>query len=100
MQKDSCSESSVDSPIYNSYSSKKEDSIAGFQEGWPVDKWVTKYQQHFFLEKPKVEEMNNIYSFPNQDDVGLHNFQEYEVVSSLSRQLYDPIADYMTTLFC
>lgn len=69
LQKDSCEEFSVDSLIHDSYSSDNEESIADFQEGWPIEKWVAKDQQQVFIEKYKVEELNGIYSCPDQEDI-------------------------------
>lgn len=96
LQKDSFQEFSVDSPIYDSYISDNEKSIANFQEGWPIEKWVVKGQQQVFLEKYKVEEFNSICGYPDQEDIGRRTVYENEVAIKFPFQLYDPIADHMT----
>jgi len=68
-QKDSCQEFSTDSPIYDSYSSDNEEFAANFQEGWPIEECVVKDQQQVFLEKAKVEEMDNVCGCPGQEDI-------------------------------
>ena len=50
--------------------------------------------------QPQIEESNSegrclVQRILHQQDV-----QEKEVVENLSHQFYDPVADYMTTLFC
>jgi len=85
--------------IYDSYYSKEDEMVTDCQRDLLTSNWGECFQQQFFLEKSKAEELNNICSCPNQEDIGQQTFHGNKEATNSSFWFYDLVTDYMRTLF-